>query len=583
MLATPFGQIEAYDRYVSGRSPFGTHQGVKGLEFPRVMVVISDDEARGFLFNYDKLFGLKEKSAADLKREAKARKPVSIGRGGCSTSPAAAPRRALRSSATRTIRLHWQLRWQIGGGLKATRSRFLRFHSAVPERLLACLSPFRIVRSPLISDWDCGSVPKGEYDFGSSPCAQPLDLQASGPGGYAMEFEAGVVLVVGAGFARTLACHWRASSPNGFWTWITSGRMDQALRKLRFCGVSWIRHSTTVSAHQRTSGQNSRNIHSGRSVRELGASPGAPVLSRRPPCRSAGNDSSHRPDVRPRFDKQMKRRDADSKLLNAMFDGFKLDNTAVLSMNWDMVFKRGIALRQEVRNIEYGCHATPARFHDNLVRKRRQVELGVGTLNLLKPHGSINWLYCDACRELFWVPPNDTERVAQTLFQDRDWRAVFGSTYEGSYPKSIKPHCPHCSSQSLGTRIATFSYRKALDFPMHAATWRTAEEHLKTAIHWVFFGYSMPAADFEFKYLLKRVQLTESIPPNITVITGGGSKAAEETIRRYKQFFGDGPGDRHYFSEGLTEDVVTHLRSIEALNPVKNARRSNARSTSRGS
>lgn len=70
MLATPFWQIEAYDRYVSGLSPFGTHQGVKGLEFPRVMVVISDEEARGFLFSYDKLFGLKPPSANDLKREA---------------------------------------------------------------------------------------------------------------------------------------------------------------------------------------------------------------------------------------------------------------------------------------------------------------------------------------------------------------------------------------------------------------------------------------------------------------------------------------------------------------------------------
>jgi len=70
MLATPFWQIEAYDRYVSGLSPFGTHQGVKGLEFPRVMVVISDEEARGFLFSYDKLFGVRPLSANDLKREA---------------------------------------------------------------------------------------------------------------------------------------------------------------------------------------------------------------------------------------------------------------------------------------------------------------------------------------------------------------------------------------------------------------------------------------------------------------------------------------------------------------------------------
>lgn len=69
-LEAPFGQIDKYDRYVSGVSHFDTHQGVKGLEFPRVMVVISDEEARGFLFNYDKLFGAKEKSKTDLDNEA---------------------------------------------------------------------------------------------------------------------------------------------------------------------------------------------------------------------------------------------------------------------------------------------------------------------------------------------------------------------------------------------------------------------------------------------------------------------------------------------------------------------------------
>ena len=70
MLDTPFAQIAAYDQYVSGTSPFGTHQGVKGLEFPRVMAVISDDEARGFMFKYDKLFGLAAPTSTDIKKKA---------------------------------------------------------------------------------------------------------------------------------------------------------------------------------------------------------------------------------------------------------------------------------------------------------------------------------------------------------------------------------------------------------------------------------------------------------------------------------------------------------------------------------
>ncbi len=68
-LSTPFEQILAYKEYVSGRAPSATHQGVKGLEFPRVMVIMDDEEARGFLFSYDKLFGAKPKSETDQRNE----------------------------------------------------------------------------------------------------------------------------------------------------------------------------------------------------------------------------------------------------------------------------------------------------------------------------------------------------------------------------------------------------------------------------------------------------------------------------------------------------------------------------------
>ena len=68
-LSVPFDEMERYSAYVSDKTRFATHQGVKGLEFPRVMVILDDTEARGFLFSYEKLFGAKEQSTIDLKKE----------------------------------------------------------------------------------------------------------------------------------------------------------------------------------------------------------------------------------------------------------------------------------------------------------------------------------------------------------------------------------------------------------------------------------------------------------------------------------------------------------------------------------
>jgi DNA helicase-2/ATP-dependent DNA helicase PcrA len=56
-LSAPFSEIQPYSRYVKGKARFDTHQGVKGLEFPRVMVIMDDKETRGFQFKYEKLFG----------------------------------------------------------------------------------------------------------------------------------------------------------------------------------------------------------------------------------------------------------------------------------------------------------------------------------------------------------------------------------------------------------------------------------------------------------------------------------------------------------------------------------------------
>lgn len=66
-LETPYNQTIPFIEYVSDNGPFGTHQRVKGLEFDRVLVILDDSNARGFLFSYDKLFEAKPLSDTDHK------------------------------------------------------------------------------------------------------------------------------------------------------------------------------------------------------------------------------------------------------------------------------------------------------------------------------------------------------------------------------------------------------------------------------------------------------------------------------------------------------------------------------------
>ena len=69
VLQCNINELEAYNNYISDNSRFGTHQGVKGLEFERVMVILDDEEAGFNLFSYEKLLGAKALTDRDVKNE----------------------------------------------------------------------------------------------------------------------------------------------------------------------------------------------------------------------------------------------------------------------------------------------------------------------------------------------------------------------------------------------------------------------------------------------------------------------------------------------------------------------------------
>jgi len=72
-LSVPFNQFERYAKYIFDKSPFGTHEGIKGQQFPRVMIILDDNEARGFMFSYEKLFKAKALTETDEKNRLEGR------------------------------------------------------------------------------------------------------------------------------------------------------------------------------------------------------------------------------------------------------------------------------------------------------------------------------------------------------------------------------------------------------------------------------------------------------------------------------------------------------------------------------
>ncbi len=239
------------------------------------------------------------------------------------------------------------------------------------------------------------------------------------------------------------------------------------------------------------------------------------------------------------------------------------DTVGLLNMNWDTVVEEIIAKEKKITFFDYGCEAIAARFVNGHVRLADTSRSINNPLKLLKPHGSVNWMYCDSCSRLFWFPSSATEQIAARLFRDSDGETV--SRFIGRKPKPAvrRALCPGCGAPALGTRFVTFSYRKALEFPMHQATWARAEELLREAKTWIFIGYSMPSADYQFKYLLKRVQLSRRSGPKLILVTKDPSDA---TIDNYKKFFGSSSlPDSNILRGGVDDDAVSRLHRLGVI------------------
>jgi hypothetical protein len=249
-----------------------------------------------------------------------------------------------------------------------------------------------------------------------------------------------------------------------------------------------------------------------------------------------------------------KQTNQDWKRVDRFFKSLDTKHSAFISINWDTVIERKLEGLAGNHSVDYLCGALPATFPkkgDVVVTQELSEE--TTSVPVVKIHGSVNWLYCDNCRQLYWFPAKDGLSVAMQLVTPREAKRLGLSDVS----KCGKWHCRNCIDVPLTTRIATFSYLKALDFPMFERSWLSAERLLRAAKKWIFIGYSLPAADYEFKHLLKRVQLSRPEPPEFVVITGGPGDVTDTVYRNYQGFFGRGiKKQENFFRDGLSIEAV---------------------------
>ena len=109
--------------------------------------------------------------------------------------------------------------------------------------------------------------------------------------------------------------------------------------------------------------------------------------------------------------------------------------------------------------------------------------------------------------------------------------------------RAPKDHGVRCARCGCLHALPPSALIRLLVFFQFQGIWEEALRGLRGAKRWVFIGYSLPAADFELRHMLKTAQLAgqNSRALQIDVVLYKDSAAQ----RRFKEFFGDKLGAVH--------------------------------------
>jgi hypothetical protein len=187
---------------------------------------------------------------------------------------------------------------------------------------------------------------------------------------------------------------------------------------------------------------------------------------------------------------------------------------SVISLNWDILLDQRIGRGERERDrvyVDYGTQCTGIGNEDNRVKPALLAKShNEPVVQLLKLHGSLNWLVCPQCERLY---VNWDRKVALEDHQ-----------------------CRKCESGSvqLQPSIILPTFQKTLDSLHYRNIWNQAANRLASASKVVFIGYSFPLADFDFRALITRHLSTNA---EVEVVLHA-QDSCNGTGDRYSDYFG---------------------------------------------
>jgi len=226
-------------------------------------------------------------------------------------------------------------------------------------------------------------------------------------------------------------------------------------------------------------------------------------------------------------------------LVNRLREAKELRNVVFVSTNYDILIDNALTEQHAYGiDLDYGIEFRNFDRDDDWRRPALD-----SCVQLFKPHGSLNWLFCPTCNELEITPKE--KGVVTKLISDFSHAA-----------------CPQCESV-YSPLIVPPTFYKDLNNAFLSTIWNRTDVALRKVKHVIFCGYSFPDADIHIKYLLKRAQTNRNDGLKFTVINHYDHKepkASEEEKYRYTRFLGSKVNYTSMSFEDFADSPLTVIR-----------------------
>ncbi len=193
------------------------------------------------------------------------------------------------------------------------------------------------------------------------------------------------------------------------------------------------------------------------------------------------------------------------------------ESNCFISFNYDLFLDRAVSINNHNLLGDYNlpfCIENISNFpgYERIVNGERNNY----DVDILKPHGSLNWARCSNCNDLYL-------------------------TYHQEYKSILSRKCKKCGN-TLSPILIAPTLRKNIIQSGLKNIWHKAEEFLINADNIVIIGYSFPDADIEAKWLFKRSLARNNKRPTLTI-----AEPNEKVAEKIKAIVGSFVGEIHYF------------------------------------